>query len=101
MKSLLASVFVLLFCYRGLLAQAVEHRLLVEDFAKVEKTDIHFHLHSLDPQFMELAAKDRFKILNIATRPPGGERGERRTHVLIMSNGSFGGLAGILRDALQ
>ena len=68
MKSLLASVCVLLFCYRGLLAQAVEDRFLVEDFAKVEKIDIHFHLHSLDPQFMQLAAKDRFKILNIATQ---------------------------------
>ncbi|MCA9213269.1 MAG: amidohydrolase family protein, partial [Planctomycetales bacterium] len=40
----------------------------VEDFPTLEKVDIHFHLHSDDPQFMELAARDRFSILNIATQ---------------------------------
>ena len=68
MKTLLASICILFFCHRGLLAQAIEDRLNVEDFAKIEKIDIHFHLHSPDPQFMELARKDRFRILNIATQ---------------------------------
>ena len=46
----------------------VNDRFSVGDFSKLEKIDIHFHLHSDDTRFMELAAKDRFSILNIATQ---------------------------------
>lgn len=45
-----------------------EDRFTQADFAKIEKVDIHFHLHSEDTRFMELARKDRFSILNIATQ---------------------------------
>lgn len=51
----------------GLRAETREH-FDAADFAAVEKIDIHFHLHSDDVRFMELAARDRFRILNIATQ---------------------------------
>ena len=44
-----------------------ENRFTAEDFTKVEKIDIHFHLHSDDTKFIQLAKRDRFSILNIAT----------------------------------
>lgn len=50
-----------------------QDRFEVDDFAKVEKIDIHFHLHIDDARFMELAAKDRFCILNIATQSAPAE----------------------------
>ena len=45
-----------------------QNRYAADDFAKVEKIDIHFHLHSDDLDFIELAKRDRFSILNIATQ---------------------------------
>lgn len=54
------------------------------DFTKVEKIDIHFHLHSANTQFMEFAARDRFSILNIATQSaaPAVMREKHRTMFL-------------------
>ncbi len=49
-------------------AAAEEDRFGVEDFTKVEKIDIHFHLHNDTPGFVELAERDRFSFLNIATQ---------------------------------
>ena len=43
-------------------------RFQADDFSRVEKIDIHFHLHTDDKRFMDLAAKDRFSVLNIATQ---------------------------------
>lgn len=68
MKTLLDSICVLLVLQSGSFGQAGDERFSADDFTKVEKIDIHFHLHSTAPEFMELAAKDRFKILNIATQ---------------------------------
>ncbi len=53
----------------------------VKDFPRVEKIDIHFHLHNDDAAFMEMAARDGFSILNIATQsaPPEVMREKHRT----------------------
>ena len=53
----------------GVTAAGDDHsRFAVEDFAKIEKIDIHFHLHTEDTKFVELAKRDRFSLLNIATQ---------------------------------
>ena len=62
-----------MFCFLALIGSALAQAEPAEqfdaaDFAKVEKIDIHFHLHSADTKFMELAKRDRFSILNIATQ---------------------------------
>ena len=49
-------------------ASSAEQRFTEDDFTKVEKIDIHFHLHTDDTSFVELAKRDRFKLLNIATQ---------------------------------
>lgn len=38
----------------------------MEDYALVEKIDIHVHLFTEDPAFVALAKEDRFRFLNIA-----------------------------------
>jgi hypothetical protein len=43
------------------------------DFAKIEKIDIHFHLHSENTDFVTLARQDRFSFLNVATQSSGPE----------------------------
>ena len=47
---------------------AQDDRFSADDFTKVEKIDIHFHLHIDNPEFMKLVERDRFSILNIATQ---------------------------------
>jgi Amidohydrolase len=37
----------------------------VEDFEKVNKIDMHVHINSADPALVELAERDRFKLLTI------------------------------------
>lgn len=44
-----------------------------KDFPTLEKIDCHFHLHSDDARFLELAAKDKFSIVNIATQSAPAE----------------------------
>ena len=82
-KSLI--LFVVWACspYQVAVAQTAE-RLSAEDFSKVEKIDIHFHLHSENTEFMELAQRDRFSILNIATQsaPADVMREKHRTMFL-------------------
>lgn len=36
------------------------------DFEKVDKADVHVHIHSADDHFMEQAIKDNFKVVTIA-----------------------------------
>lgn len=43
----------------------------VEEFATIEKIDIHFHLHSANTDFVAMARRDRFSFLNIATQSSG------------------------------
>jgi predicted TIM-barrel fold metal-dependent hydrolase len=38
----------------------------VSDFGSVEKSDIHIHIFTDSPDFMEQARKDNFKVVNIA-----------------------------------
>lgn len=61
--------------------QEAASRFISEDFSTIEKIDCHFHLHSDDIRFMELAAKDRFSVVNIATQsaPPEVMREKHRT----------------------
>ena len=60
------------------LSHGEERRFAVEDFAAVEKIDIHFHLHTDDPGFIALARRDRFRLLNIATQSsPADEMREK------------------------
>lgn len=63
----LIQLFWLLYCTDLTVAEPADH-FVAADFANVEKIDIHFHLHNNDTRFMELAARDRFSILNIATQ---------------------------------
>jgi len=37
----------------------------MEDFDRIEKIDAHFHIRTVDPAFVKMAAKDRFKFLNV------------------------------------
>ena len=45
----------------------------LDDFATIEKIDIHFHLHSDSTDFVRLARRDRFRFLNIATQSADSE----------------------------
>jgi len=46
------------------------------DFAKVQKTDVHLHINTLDPRYMELAAKNNFRVVspNVDSRIPLDEQ---------------------------
>ncbi len=43
----------------------------MEDFATVEKIDLHFHMAASDVKLLEKAAKDRFRFLNIVVDSSG------------------------------
>jgi len=47
-----------------------------DDFAKVEKTDVHLHINTLDPRYMELAARYNFRVVspNVDSRIPLDEQ---------------------------
>ncbi len=57
----------------GYAQEAPSERFSMDDFATVEKIDIHFHLHSENTDFVRLARRDRFSFLNIATSSAGPE----------------------------
>ncbi len=38
-----------------------------DDYYRVDKIDVHFHIRTEDPQFVTLAKQDRFRFVNIAT----------------------------------
>ncbi len=65
----------------ALAAPSTQDHYTADNFSKVEKIDIHFHLHSEDTRFVELAQRDRFRLLNIATQsaPPEVMRYKHRT----------------------
>lgn len=37
----------------------------MEDYHQVEKIDSHFHIRTIEPEFVKLAKQDRFKFLNV------------------------------------
>ncbi len=50
-----------------------QERFSVDDFTKIEKIDIHFHLHTENGDFVALGRRDRFNFLNIATQTGGAD----------------------------
>ena len=62
----------------NLSASAEENYYSMDDFYRVPKADVHMHLHSTDPAFMQEAVKDRFRVLSInvdyADFPPIAEQ---------------------------
>ena len=53
--------------------EASSDRFSMDDFAAIEKIDIHFHLHTDNTDFVAMARRDRFGFLNIATQSAGPE----------------------------
>lgn len=58
----------------------------VDDFADVEKIDIHCHLHMTSTDFVALARKDRFSFLNIATQSVGPEEMRQRLETVLLQH---------------
>lgn len=65
-------------------AGAQGDRYRADDFSKVDKIDIHFHLHSDNVEFVRQTQRDQFRFLNIATQtsPPDVMREKHRTMFL-------------------
>ena len=54
----------------------------MEDYARVEKIDIHVHLKTENPAFVGLAKEDRFRFLNIAVHSAdGGDAFQAQNHL--------------------
>ncbi|MCH8216063.1 MAG: amidohydrolase family protein [Planctomycetes bacterium] len=49
-----------------------------EDYYRVDKIDVHAHIRTEDPRFVELAKRDRFRFVNIVTDSSGQEELRRR-----------------------
>lgn len=47
-------------------------RYTMDDFARVEKIDVHFHIRTDDPRFVDLAQKEQFRFLNVVVHVPDG-----------------------------
>ena len=60
-KNLILSVFA------ALIISCSSNQYSMEDFAKVEKIDAHYHIYSAENNTMEKAKKDNFKLLAINT----------------------------------
>ena len=43
----------------------------MEDFAKVDKIDLHFHMAAMDSELIEKAERDRLRFLNIVVDSQG------------------------------
>lgn len=52
----------------------------LEDYSRVEKVDIHVHLYTEGPGFVELSREDRFRFLNIAVHSDDEEEMHHRHH---------------------
>lgn len=65
MKPLVSSVAALLAGAAFFSAQAAESSYTMADYARVAKVDVHLHLHSGTPAFMEAAKRQNFKVLTI------------------------------------
>jgi hypothetical protein len=50
-----------------LLRVAAAESFSTEDYYRVDKIDVHFHIRTDNPEFVELAKHDRFRFVNIAT----------------------------------
>ncbi len=59
-----------------------------EDFTRVEKIDIHFHLHTENTDFVTLARRDRFSFLNIATQSAGPDVMEQKHKTMFLQYGA-------------
>ena len=55
-----------------------------DDFATIEKVDIHFHLHSANTDFVAMARRDRFCFLNIATQSDVAEVMKRKHETIFL-----------------
>jgi len=49
-----------------------------EDYYRVDKIDVHAHIRTEDPRFVELAKRDRFRFVNIVTDSSGPEELRQR-----------------------
>ena len=63
MKTTLTSIWMVLVGVWAVSGQETFYSL--EDYDQVEKIDSHFHIRTVDPTFVELAAQDHFKFLNV------------------------------------
>lgn len=63
MRTLLTTFWTVLVCATAMNAQEAYYS--VEDYDQMEKIDSHFHIRTVEPKFVELAAQDRFKFLNV------------------------------------
>lgn len=70
-----------LFCFAAFLAFTTscsqkEQHYTFEDFAAVPKTDVHLHINSLNPVFLQLAEKNNFRVVspNVDSRLPVSEQ---------------------------
>ena len=53
-------------------------RYSMDDFTRVEKIDVHFHIRTDDPGLVDLARKEQFRFLNVVVHvPDAGELAER------------------------
>lgn len=65
---------------------ASEESFSMDDFSKIEKIDIHFHLHSDNVDFVAMARRDRFGFLNIATQTAGPEVMEEKHRTVLLQH---------------
>ena len=60
--------------FASLIISCTSNNYTMEDFAKVNKTDAHYHIYSAKNNSMEQAQKDNFKLLAINTFSDNCER---------------------------
>jgi hypothetical protein len=65
MRPVVSSVAALLAGAAFFSAQAAESSYSMADYARVEKIDVHLHLHNAAPAFMQAAKRQKFKVLTI------------------------------------
>lgn len=65
MRPLVSSVAALLVGAAFSWAQAAETRYSMADYGRVQKIDVHLHLHDAAPAFMEAARRQNFRVLTI------------------------------------
>ncbi|MEM8733472.1 MAG: amidohydrolase family protein [Planctomycetota bacterium] len=71
-------------------ASASEEFFEPSDFAKVEKIDIHVHIHCEDLDFVAMAKRDRFRFLNMAvwSNPDPNINAEKHRTVFLQYEGN-------------
>lgn len=81
--SLLAASFLLALA-PGAIAQEDATYYTAEDYDRVEKIDLHAHIHTYDSRFVDMAEADRFRFVNIGTHDAdAGEMALRNDTALV------------------